>query len=121
MREKQAFLLILNPNSVPFEEKMIYQYLHDIGFHKVKPFSELSNLSELEKKREMFCLVVWHFDEKDKLSDEEVLSIVGSSGCVEYRCRCPICDIVRTRIENVRNHRLDRIFACECTTEEETV
>jgi hypothetical protein len=112
----------LNPKHLPVDEKKIHEYLYDIGYHDVQPYTAFDRThTEHEKHSAENCLVVWRFNENDKLSDEEVFSLFGRNVRIEYRYRCPTCHLVKTKIQHARNHYLDREFWCDCITEEEQV
>jgi hypothetical protein len=119
MENSSVFLLILNPRQLPVPEKKIREYLHDIGYRDVQPYTAFDKTNvEHEKHSPENCLIVWRFNEDDKLSDEEVFALFGRNVHVEYRCRCPICLTVKAKIEHVHNHCHDREFGCDCITEE---
>jgi hypothetical protein len=122
MENSSAFLLILNPKQLPVDERSIRDYLYDIGYRDLQPITVFDRtLAEQDTHSGEHCLVVWRFNENDKLSDEKIFSLFGRHVHVEYRHRCTICQTVKTKIEHVPKHDRDKEYLCDCITEEEKV
>jgi hypothetical protein len=109
MIPSRTFLLILNPDHISYNEQKILEYLHDIGHREVLPHTACEGEHEATN-----CLVIWRFNEKDKLSDAEVITLVGRNGFVQYRWVCPTCNVVQVKFEHPSDHSKDREFYCDC-------
>jgi hypothetical protein len=110
MSKTVAFLKILNPDNVPCDLDEILAILEKIGFKNVKPFEKYTPNSWDHR------FLVWRFNEKDRLTDEEALQIVGKNGNVLYKWICPRCTHIVSKCENPGNHINDTQFGCMCST-----
>ncbi|MDD5464603.1 MAG: hypothetical protein PHP62_05640, partial [Candidatus Moranbacteria bacterium] len=80
-------------------------------FTEIKPFEEYTPQRDEDTEHR---LVVWRFHRDDKVSDDEVLSLVGLEGNVLYAWVCPRCKSFCRRAEHPQNPKDDGYLGCGC-------
>ncbi|MEI7891360.1 MAG: hypothetical protein WCI36_05340 [bacterium] len=120
--KRVAFLKILpHEGIIPNIEKIHNWLLRDAKkynfkiFTEIRPFDEYtaSNIHEKNIQNE-HRLVAWRFDRDDKVSDEEVVNLVGPDGNILYAWVCPRCKSFCRRAEHPNNSKDDVYFGCRC-------
>lgn len=107
MRETVAFLQVLNPEHVTFDLGKIHAYLRDKGY-VVKPHEEYTPNGWNHR------FVVWRFKKMHRLTDREIIEIVGIDGNVLYLWECSGCKRIVRKTEYPKNHNEDIESGCTC-------
>ena len=113
-----AFLRILGHKGVTPNIEDIHDWLlRRAKEYNFKVFTEVRPFEEYTPQRNEqteHCLVVWRFHRDDKVSDEEVVKLVGAEGNVLYVWVCPRCKSFCRKAEHPLDPKEDVYFGCEC-------
>jgi len=111
-REKKmsrvAFLKVLCPAGAKPEMEKIHQKIKGAGFDDVRLAEEYTP-NDWDHR-----LVIWRYNSKDKVSDEEGIQLVGKNGNILYIWQCYRCKHIVRKCEYPGNHEEDTDYGCSC-------
>lgn len=113
-----AFLKVLEHEGViPNMEEICNCLMRDAAVYNFAVFTEIRPFEQYtpsDSEDIVHRLIVWRFHRDDKVSNEEILNLVGPEGYVLYVWICPRCKAFCRRNEHPAKPRDNGYFGCEC-------
>ncbi|MFA5986045.1 MAG: hypothetical protein WC819_01700 [Parcubacteria group bacterium] len=107
MSTGRAFLKVLCPADVTPNMRDIREFLKS-------KFLDVLDAKDYSPNGWAHRFVVWRYNSKDTIPDEEGIKLVGKDGNIMYFWRCKECSNVVVKCEFPGNHERDSYFGCSC-------